>query len=190
MIQWNWKYPTKPLAFGWSGRPNQIPNQIFNLFFFYQKTKRKAKTSPSLLTPESLWPWILCVNLSLLCSIGTFIRLIWLERAVMKRYRNGEIWDFEHETPVSEDRPVILGLDGGTTSTVCICMPVLPFSNPLPDPLPVLARAVAGCSNHNSVGGQYVSSVTFLYSVSNFNCSGILFKGFIYFLFWLPLLLF
>ncbi|KAG8659889.1 hypothetical protein MANES_02G090600v8 [Manihot esculenta] len=70
----------------------------------------------------------------------------------MKRYRNGEIWDFEHETPVSEDRPVILGLDGGTTSTVCICMPVLPFSNPLPDPLPVLARAVAGCSNHNSVG--------------------------------------
>ncbi|EEF40856.1 N-acetylglucosamine kinase, putative [Ricinus communis] len=70
----------------------------------------------------------------------------------MKRYRNGEIWDFEHEIPVSGNNPVILGLDGGTTSTVCICMPILPFSTPLPDPLPVLARAVAGCSNHNSVG--------------------------------------
>ncbi|OVA05850.1 ATPase [Macleaya cordata] len=47
---------------------------------------------------------------------------------------------------------VILGLDGGTTSTVCICMPLMPFSAQLPDPLPILARAVAGCSNHNSVG--------------------------------------
>ncbi|KAM5580156.1 hypothetical protein ABKV19_009743 [Rosa sericea] len=71
----------------------------------------------------------------------------------MKRYRNGEIWDFEEQMPVSDAaRDVILGLDGGTTSTVCICMPILPFSDPLPDPLPVLARAVAGCSNHNSVG--------------------------------------
>ncbi|KAF3445053.1 hypothetical protein FNV43_RR14746 [Rhamnella rubrinervis] len=71
----------------------------------------------------------------------------------MKRYRNGEIWDFEHEMPVGIGcRDVILGLDGGTTSTVCICMPVIPFSDPLPDPPPVLARAVAGCSNHNSVG--------------------------------------
>ncbi|KAL1173636.1 hypothetical protein V6Z11_A05G425400 [Gossypium hirsutum] len=70
----------------------------------------------------------------------------------MKRYRNGEIWDFEHEVAVATNRPVILGLDGGTTSTVCICMPIMPFSDALPDPLPVLARAVAGCSNHNSVG--------------------------------------
>lgn len=71
----------------------------------------------------------------------------------MKRYRNGEIWDFEHEMPVSQDgSEVILGLDGGTTSTVCICMPIIPFAGCLPDPLPVLARAVAGCSNHNSVG--------------------------------------
>ncbi|ERN07672.1 hypothetical protein AMTR_s00155p00052560 [Amborella trichopoda] len=46
---------------------------------------------------------------------------------------------------------VILGLDGGTTSTVCICM-AMPYFNEVPDPLPVLARAVAGCSNHNSVG--------------------------------------
>ncbi|KAF8040826.1 hypothetical protein BT93_B2910 [Corymbia citriodora subsp. variegata] len=71
----------------------------------------------------------------------------------MKRYRNGEIWDFEHEMPVmGGNNEVVLGLDGGTTSTVCICMPLLRVSDPLPDPLPVLAKAVAGCSNHNSVG--------------------------------------
>ncbi|XP_077243874.1 actin-like ATPase superfamily protein isoform X2 [Tasmannia lanceolata] len=70
----------------------------------------------------------------------------------MKRHRNGEIWDFEHEMPITRDgSEVILGLDGGTTSTVCICMS-MPSSDRLPDPLPVLARAVAGCSNHNSVG--------------------------------------
>ncbi|KAK2662050.1 hypothetical protein Ddye_000624 [Dipteronia dyeriana] len=67
----------------------------------------------------------------------------------MKRCRNGEIWDFE---AMATGREVILGLDGGTTSTVCICMPVISMSQPLPDPLPLLARAVAGCSNHNSVG--------------------------------------
>ncbi|KAI4302607.1 hypothetical protein MLD38_038331 [Melastoma candidum] len=71
----------------------------------------------------------------------------------MKRYRNGEILDFEQEMPVLGDKEVILGLDGGTTSTVCVCMPFLNnASDPLPDPLPVLARAVSGCSNHNSVG--------------------------------------
>ncbi|GAV59991.1 BcrAD_BadFG domain-containing protein [Cephalotus follicularis] len=69
----------------------------------------------------------------------------------MKKYKNGEIWEFEQQMG-SGGRQVILGLDGGTTSTVCICMPVLPFSQPLPDPLPVLARSVAGCSNHNSIG--------------------------------------
>ncbi|XP_077221250.1 uncharacterized protein LOC143854982 [Tasmannia lanceolata] len=70
----------------------------------------------------------------------------------MKRYRNGQVWDFEHEMTLTRDgSDVILGLDGGTTSTVCICM-AMPFSDPIPDPLPVLARAVAGCSNHNSVG--------------------------------------
>ncbi|CAN1227839.1 N-acetyl-D-glucosamine kinase [Linum grandiflorum] len=47
---------------------------------------------------------------------------------------------------------VVLGVDGGTTSTVCVCMPFLDFTDTSPDPLPVLARAVAGCSNHNSVG--------------------------------------
>ncbi|XAR52827.1 Hexokinase [Bertholletia excelsa] len=70
----------------------------------------------------------------------------------MKRYRNGEIWDFENEMGLPASGEVILGLDGGTSSTVCICMPVVPFGDPLPDPLPILARAIAGCSNHNSVG--------------------------------------
>lgn len=73
----------------------------------------------------------------------------------MKRYRNGEVWDFECEMPVSRDASdVILGLDGGTTSTVCVCISAtMPVYDRLPEALPVLARAVAGCSNHNSVGG-------------------------------------
>ncbi|KAL8108476.1 hypothetical protein AgCh_024796 [Apium graveolens] len=49
----------------------------------------------------------------------------------------------------NDELGVILGLDGGTTSTICVC---IPFSDHLSDPVPVLARAVAGCSNHNSVG--------------------------------------
>lgn len=73
----------------------------------------------------------------------------------MKRNRNGDIWAFELEMPVSSHgSEVVLGLDGGATSTVCVCMPFFRDSDrPLPDPVPVLARAVSGCSNHNSVGG-------------------------------------
>lgn len=83
----------------------------------------------------------------------------------MKRYRNGEIWDFEEEMQLLGDgfcdqREVILGLDGDTTCTVCVCMPLIPFADDLPDPPPILSRAVAGCSNHNSVGG--ISFCTFL----------------------------
>ncbi|POO00989.1 ATPase [Trema orientale] len=49
---------------------------------------------------------------------------------------------------------VVLGLDGGATSTVCVCIPLPPLLDHqnLPDPLPLLARAVGGCSNYNSVG--------------------------------------
>lgn len=59
----------------------------------------------------------------------------------------------------SDDCKVMIGVDGGTTSTVCVCMPLLPFSDihNLPDPLPLLGRAVAGSSNFNSVGGIYNS---------------------------------
>ncbi|KAG6498913.1 hypothetical protein ZIOFF_038665 [Zingiber officinale] len=73
----------------------------------------------------------------------------WRRTEAMKRYRNGEIWGFESQVPPSPDGGVVLGVDGGTTSTVCVC---LPASCPLPEPLPVLSRAVGGCSNHNSVG--------------------------------------
>lgn len=89
----------------------------------------------------------------------------------MKRYRNRGVWEFEQEvmgvahsngkgrvfdsklfTHGGDSGKVILGIDGGTTSTVCVCMPLIPLTQPLPEPLPVLSRAVAGCSNHNSVG--------------------------------------
>ncbi|XP_057494880.1 LOW QUALITY PROTEIN: uncharacterized protein LOC130779984 [Actinidia eriantha] len=66
----------------------------------------------------------------------------------MAKY-NAEIWGFESEDLGGPDPAVILGLDGGTTSTVCIC---IPFLHSLPDPIPILARSVAGCSNHNSIG--------------------------------------
>lgn len=56
------------------------------------------------------------------------------------------------ECCIVEER-VILGVDGGTTSTVCVCLPLLPFNGQLPYPVPVLGRAAAGCTNHNSVGG-------------------------------------
>nr|GLL30075.1 N-acetyl-D-glucosamine kinase-like [Ipomoea trifida] len=51
----------------------------------------------------------------------------------------------------SNSGDVILGVDGGATSTVCVCLPLLRLPD-LPDPLPILGRALAGCSNHNSVG--------------------------------------
>ncbi|KAG2304040.1 hypothetical protein Bca52824_032691 [Brassica carinata] len=47
---------------------------------------------------------------------------------------------------------VILGLDGGATSTVCVCVPFFPYGDRLPEPIPILGRAVAGCTNRNSVG--------------------------------------
>ncbi|KAA0063348.1 hypothetical protein IC582_015804 [Cucumis melo] len=69
----------------------------------------------------------------------------------MKRCRNGELWDFEHEILGGDD--IILGIDGGTTSTVCVC---IALSDPrVVSPsisCPMLARVVGGCSNHNSVG--------------------------------------
>ncbi|MFS8007379.1 putative ATPase, BadF/BadG/BcrA/BcrD type, ATPase, nucleotide binding domain-containing protein [Helianthus anomalus] len=71
----------------------------------------------------------------------------------MKRERKGEIWDFEHELPArgGGGEKLILGLDGGTSNTICVCMPIIPFTPNNHSP-PVYARAVAGCSNHNSVG--------------------------------------
>ncbi|KAF0911754.1 hypothetical protein E2562_011748 [Oryza meyeriana var. granulata] len=47
---------------------------------------------------------------------------------------------------------VILGVDGGTTNTVCVCLPAAMPPPDSPGAIPVLSRAVAGCSNRNSVG--------------------------------------
>ncbi|XP_022981657.1 N-acetyl-D-glucosamine kinase-like isoform X2 [Cucurbita maxima] len=74
-----------------------------------------------------------------------------------KKHRNGEIWEFEREMSGGAEGggvgDVILGIDGGTTSTICVCVPFLPpQSLQFPDPIPLLARVEAGCSNHNSVG--------------------------------------
>lgn len=63
--------------------------------------------------------------------------------------RNGDL----HIYPKADD--VVLGVDGGATSTVCVCIPLL--TRHLPDPLPILARAASGCSNYNSVGGHSFS---------------------------------
>ncbi|XP_074568982.1 uncharacterized protein LOC141825496 [Curcuma longa] len=73
----------------------------------------------------------------------------------MKRYRSSEVWDFEMASPASRgSADVILGLDGGASDTVCVCISAaMPsFAGRLHGPLPVLSRAVSGCSNHNSVG--------------------------------------
>ncbi|KAL5221846.1 hypothetical protein ABZP36_026559 [Zizania latifolia] len=50
------------------------------------------------------------------------------------------------------DGGVILGVDGGTTNTVCVCLPAAMPPPEAPRAVPVLSRAVAGCSNRNSVG--------------------------------------
>jgi hypothetical protein len=89
-----------------------------------------------------------------------------VDSEMKKKYRNGETWEFENDIDnnnnnnsnmsVSVSDGVLLGLDGGTTSTVCICMPmIIPFSHSQLQSLPILSRAVAGCSNHNSIGGYY-----------------------------------
>lgn len=73
-------------------------------------------------------------------------------------HSNGEVCSSQKEQEGAHQNGhgsdgVVLGLDGGTTSTVCVCMPLLPLSDHnLKNPLPILARTVAGCSNHNSVG--------------------------------------
>uniref|UniRef100_A0A166EUP3 N-acetyl-D-glucosamine kinase n=1 Tax=Daucus carota subsp. sativus TaxID=79200 RepID=A0A166EUP3_DAUCS len=68
------------------------------------------------------------------------------------KYSNGGIANGGGDYRNNDDEEmggVVLGLDGGTTSTICVCMQ---FHPQLVDPLPILGRAVAGCSNHNSVG--------------------------------------
>lgn len=60
---------------------------------------------------------------------------------------------YENGDSPAEDG-VILGVDGGTTNTVCVCLPAAMPTPESPAAVPVVARAVAGCSNRNSVGGN------------------------------------
>ncbi|MCO5577390.1 hypothetical protein L7F22_031222 [Adiantum nelumboides] len=72
----------------------------------------------------------------------------------MKRSRNRELWEFESEaTSNGAEGRVIVGVDGGATSTVCVCIAV-PNTAYFDEPPPVLARAESSGSNHNSVGGD------------------------------------
>ncbi|KAJ1694976.1 hypothetical protein LUZ63_011674 [Rhynchospora breviuscula] len=52
-----------------------------------------------------------------------------------------------HTNGPIEDLGVVLGVDGGTTNTVCVCLPYGSTGQ-----VKCLSRAVAGCSNRNSVG--------------------------------------
>ncbi|XP_051124860.1 uncharacterized protein LOC127247166 isoform X2 [Andrographis paniculata] len=56
----------------------------------------------------------------------------------------------------SAEEKVILGVDGGATNTVCVCLPLLQLSDHrlMLDPLPILGRAYGGCSNYNSAGAR------------------------------------
>jgi len=68
-------------------------------------------------------------------------------------HASSELWEFESliaaEPPKSK---VVLGVDGGGTCTVCVCVasPVVARDGSLP----LLSRCVTASSNHNSVGGK------------------------------------
>lgn len=77
-----------------------------------------------------------------------------------------EIWAFEsriHEINTADGNGsssgVVLGIDGGATSTTCVCMRsgIMIDNTEVYDPksLPILGRAVGGSSNYNSVGGNF-----------------------------------
>nr|POE57857.1 hypothetical protein CFP56_49936 [Quercus suber] len=70
-----------------------------------------------------------------------------------KRNRNGEIWQFETEGIESESK-VVLGLDGGATSTVCACAfhSLTQWNLLLLLSLYYLEPLQGAPSNHNSVG--------------------------------------
>ena len=70
-------------------------------------------------------------------------------RREMGGYENGD-----SPAAFAGEDGVILGVDGGTTNTVCVCLPAAMPPPESPAAVPVLARAVAGSSNRNSVGGN------------------------------------
>eukprot|EP00250_Pteridium_aquilinum_P011327 c19993_g1_i2 orf=412-1338(-) len=72
---------------------------------------------------------------------------------MMKWSRNCELWEFEGElaSNADEEGRVIVGVDGGATSTVCVCI-AMPDCSSFLEPPPVLARAETTGSNRNSIG--------------------------------------
>lgn len=93
-----------------------------------------------------------------------FLDLFWVGE-MRNPHSNGNVPKLEEADDATEENGygdgVILGLDGGATSTVCVCVPFFPYGDRFPEPIPILGRAVAGCTNRNSVGGS-------LFSPSNF----------------------
>lgn len=68
--------------------------------------------------------------------------------------KNDWLWEFENRFDDSkaerQQKKVVIGVDGGGTKTVCVCI-----ATPLPsssDDLVPLSRVETGCSNYNSVG--------------------------------------
>jgi hypothetical protein len=113
------------------------------------------------------------------------------EQRNMQRHTGREMWDLD-ECQSPRMGSVILGVDGGASNTVCVCIPAAMPSN---DPLPVLSRTVAGCSNHNSVGGnlnhhllltdKYPALMTHHQLFSSYAQIRSALKGFVLFLFFL-----
>ncbi|XP_024517373.1 N-acetyl-D-glucosamine kinase isoform X1 [Selaginella moellendorffii] len=64
-----------------------------------------------------------------------------------------ELWDFENLADGRAPR-VVLGVDGGSTSTLCVCV----NANSSKESPKVIGRAVAGCSNRNSVGDELANA--------------------------------
>ena len=73
-----------------------------------------------------------------------------------------ELWEFEEKLRQNSEKhyglsngnekpAIVLGVDGGATTTISICLSCAPHQN---DPV-VLARAVTGSSNFNSVSGLF-----------------------------------
>ncbi|KAK6142230.1 hypothetical protein DH2020_022578 [Rehmannia glutinosa] len=77
--------------------------------------------------------------------------------AAAAAYSNGVRNDIEFLNRGVNGRKVVLGIDGGTTSTVCICMPLIPSAQPLPDHSARLARAVAGAQPQQRWRARHVS---------------------------------
>lgn len=71
----------------------------------------------------------------------------------MKRSWSSELWEFERSAEKRDEGRVILGVDGGATSTVAVCIAV-PHTASFQEPPAVVARAETSGSNKNSVGGD------------------------------------